>query len=109
MLIDAAPDKFDNWKSNKWGTAALEISRPYGPVHAKRCIGIWNDTKLYIEVWPIRTGLDGKISYIVEASFKTASREVAMAERGKLAAYLEEKGWLLARDSLKTQLIMENY
>ncbi|KAJ6437022.1 PLD-like domain-containing protein [Purpureocillium lavendulum] len=109
MLIDEAPGKFDNWRHNKWGTAALNRSRPYGPVLAKRWIGTWSDIKLFIEVWPIRTGSDGKITYIVEASFKTSSLLTAETEHAKLATHLEDKKWFLAQDAQKTRLILENY
>ncbi len=109
MLIDEAPGKFDDWRQKKWGTAALNRSRPYGPVFARRWIGAWGDLKLYVEAWPIRTDSDGKMIHIVEASFKTSSRQTAETEHSKLATYLEDKKWLLAQDTQKTQLILENY
>jgi hypothetical protein len=109
MLIDEAPDKFDNWRSKKWGTSTLAVSRIFGPVLARRSIGSWNGMPLYLEVWPILNVAGTGIEYIVEASFKTESRKAASLEQTKLAVFLQKKGWFLAQDSLKTQLIMERY
>jgi len=74
LLINNAPDKFNNWLYSDWGTSKLSSSRIYGPVLAKRSVGTWSGQQLYIEVWPIQS-----------------------------------KGWFLAQDSLKTQLIMDRY
>ncbi|KAF4170830.1 hypothetical protein CNMCM8694_005647 [Aspergillus lentulus] len=110
MLVKEAPDKFENWRPNNWGTRALAVSRIFGPVCASRCIGTWNQMRLYLEVWPlIKLKGSTEIEYIVEASFKTKSRQTAADEKSRLADRLEEKGWFLAQDSLKTQLIMERY
>ncbi|KAJ5906996.1 uncharacterized protein N7473_003912 [Penicillium subrubescens] len=109
MLIDEAPDKFDNFGSNKWGTGALAVSRIFGPVLVRRSTGLWKGMQLYFETWPLLNSTGTGIEYIVEASFKTTSRMTASVEQTNLAAYLESQGWLLAEDSLKTQLIMERY
>ncbi|KAJ5617883.1 hypothetical protein N7537_002997 [Penicillium hordei] len=109
MLIDEAPDKFDNWYHNKWGTKALAMSRIFGPVVVRRSVGMWNGMELYLEVWPLLNFPGTEIEHIVEASFKTKSRTTASVEQNSLANYLQSRGWLLAQDSLKTQLIMERY
>ncbi|KAJ5455414.1 hypothetical protein N7475_010535 [Penicillium sp. IBT 31633x] len=109
MLIDNAPGKFDNWFHKQWGTSALAISRIFGPVLARRSAGTWNGMPLYLEVWPLLNPGGTGIEYIVEASFKMKDSTTASVERSKLVAYLQGKGWLLERDSLKTQLIMERY
>jgi hypothetical protein len=109
MLIRHAPDRFDDWLWNGWGTDALPISRIYGPVLARRSIGTWSAMTLYIEVWPILDAAGTGTEDVVEASFKTASRATASAEHDSLIAYLQRRGWLLAQDSLKTQLIMDRY
>ena len=88
----------------------VEKSRIYGPILAKRSVGTWSGLELDIEVWPIKeeapkTGIE----YIVEASFKTKSQSTASTKQAELATFLQEKGWLLAQDSLKTQLIMDRY
>ncbi|KAK0735156.1 hypothetical protein B0T26DRAFT_737580 [Lasiosphaeria miniovina] len=109
MLIDEAPDKFDDWLFNNWGTGALAVARTFGPVLAKRSVGSWSGLELYIEVWPIRDAAGTGIEYVVEASFKTGSRTTASAKHDSLIAYLQGQGWFLAQDSLKTQLIMDRY
>ncbi|KAM6504693.1 hypothetical protein FSOLCH5_015194 [Fusarium solani] len=108
MLVDKAPDKFDNWLHNKWGTDALAESRIFGPVPAKRSIGTWEGMRLYIEVWPLRSVGKGT-DYLVEASFKTESRTAASDKHDSFISHLQGKGWFLNKDSLKTQLIMERY
>ncbi|SEF72939.1 hypothetical protein [Paenibacillus sp. UNC499MF] len=109
LLIGNAPGKFDDWIGDGWGTSLLGSSRYYGPVLAKRSIGTWDGLKLYIEVWPIRNSAGTGTEYIVEASFKTTSESTAAAKHDELIALLQSKGWFLAQDSLKTQLIMDRY
>ncbi|PMD50970.1 uncharacterized protein K444DRAFT_706710 [Hyaloscypha bicolor E] len=109
LMINDAPDKFDNWLFNNWGTDALAVSRIFGPVFAKRSIGTWSGLKLYIEVWPIIDAAGTGTEYIVEASFKTTSRTTALSKHDGMIAFLQGKGWFLAQDSLKTQLIMDRY
>ncbi len=109
MLINEAPDKFDDWLFNNWGTGALATSRIYGPVLAKRSIGTWSGVTLYIEVWPILNAAGTATEDVVEASFKTTSSSTASTKKAALQSLLQSKGWFLAQDSLKTQLIMERY
>jgi hypothetical protein len=109
LLINNAPDKFNNWVSSGWGTSKLSSSRIYGPVLAKRSVGTWSGQQLYIEVWPIRNAAGTGTEYVVEASFKTTSQSTASAKHDELVTYLQGKGWFLAQDSLKTQLIMDRY
>jgi len=109
MMINNAPDKFDDWLYNNWGTDTLAISRLYGPILAKRSIGTWSGLQLYIEVWPINNAAGTGIEYIVEASFKTTSRTTASSQHDALITFLQGKGWFLAQDSLKTSLIMQRY
>jgi hypothetical protein len=109
MLIDEAPDEFDNFKFNKWGTKAIEKSRIFGPVLFSRYTGSWKGMPLYIEIWPLLNSEGTGIEYIVEASFKTKDHATASIGQEELAAFLESRGWFLARDSLKTALIMERY
>ncbi|KAH6871313.1 hypothetical protein B0T10DRAFT_533572 [Thelonectria olida] len=109
ILVDKAPVKFDNWMHDKWGTGALAESRIFGLVPAKSSIGTWEGMRLYIEVWPIRNRAHTGIDYLVEASFKTKNRTTASTKHGSLISYLQDKGWFLEEDSLKTQIIMEHY
>ncbi|KUL91030.1 hypothetical protein ZTR_01000 [Talaromyces verruculosus] len=110
MLIDKAPDKFNNWKDNKnWGIDALARSRIYGPVLVKRYTGIWNDLELDIENWTLRNATGKGTENIVQISFKTASYQTVLDEQCKLMNFLREKNWFSAKDSLMTQTIMERY
>jgi hypothetical protein len=65
--------------------------------------------QLYIEVWPIRNAAGTGTEYVVEASFKTTNQTTASTKHDELITYLQGKGWFLAQDSLKTQLIMDRY
>ncbi|WP_219834810.1 hypothetical protein [Paenibacillus sp. R14(2021)] len=109
LMINNAPDKFNNWLGSNWGTTTLASSRYYGPVLAKRSVGTWSGMQLYIEVWPIKNAAGTGTEYVVEASFKTTSQATASAKHDELITFLQSKGWFLAQDSLKTQLIMDRY
>ncbi|KAH7228487.1 uncharacterized protein BKA55DRAFT_599028 [Fusarium redolens] len=109
MLIDEAPNNFDNWQGNDWGTGALVELRIFGPVCAKRSVGKWEGIWLYIKVWPIGNRVDTEIDYLVEASFKTECCRTTSIKHDSLISYLQGKGWFLCKDSLKMQLIMERY
>ncbi|KAK4160441.1 hypothetical protein QBC43DRAFT_359577 [Cladorrhinum sp. PSN259] len=110
LLVDEAPDKFSNWQFDSWGTGLLKDGVVYGPVYAKRYEGKWNGVDVDVEVWPIRkaAGIQ-ETEDIVELSFKSDSSIEAKEKHGALGEFLREKGWLVPRDSLKTQLIMERY
>ncbi|KAH7261570.1 hypothetical protein BKA59DRAFT_488951 [Fusarium tricinctum] len=60
--------------------------------------GMW----LYIEVWPIFNYAGTKINYYVEVSFKTESRIIALTKHNTFISYLQDKGWFLCKDLLKT-------
>lgn len=109
LLKKNIPGKMDSWLYSSWGTAALNSSRKYGPILAKRSIGSWSGLQLYIEVWPILNASGTDTEYVVEASFKTTSAITASTKHDALMAYLQSKGWFLAQDSLKTQMIMDRY
>ena len=115
FLADRVPTKFKNWSADNWGTDHLAQSIVYGPVLAKRFKGTMgkgtpDEHKLFIEVWPIRKSkTDASLEPIVEASFKTPDLTEALKGRDKLIGLLQDNGWLLTEDSLKTKLIMERY
>ena len=109
LLKKNIPGKLNNWLYSGWGTSMLDNSRKYGPILAKRSVGTWSGLKLYIEVWPILNQAGTGTEYIVEASFKTTSETTASAKHDELQAYLISRGWFVAEDSLKTQLIMDRY
>lgn len=111
MLVSEAPNRFKDWQDVKnWGTNALEVSRIFGPVEAKRWTGNWKGVDVYVEVWMIfrEKGVTETVP-LVEVSFRMENATEAAAGRGELIVFLREKDWLLEQDSLKTQLVMERY
>jgi hypothetical protein len=104
MIAGEAPDELGDW-----GKDALREARVYGPILTTRLVGRLKGTKLNVEVWPIVIAAEGRPVYIVEASVKAGTKDKAGERRGALEELLRGKGWLCPRDSLKTQLIMDNY
>lgn len=109
LLKKNIPGKMDNWLYSGWGTSKLDASRKYGPILAKRSVGTWSGMQLYIEVWPLINPYGTGTEYVVEASFKTTSATTASSKHDQLQSYLISRGWFLAQDSLKTQMIMDRY
>lgn len=107
--VNKIPGKLNNSISNGYGKAILKNAHVYGPVEAKRSIGVFNEQKFYIEVWKIKTESGSGYDYVVEASFKTDDRSEAQEGHDKLIALLKEKRWLLPKDELKTQMILNRY
>ncbi|MEI0737265.1 hypothetical protein VQ056_12330 [Paenibacillus sp. JTLBN-2024] len=91
------------------GNVRIEEFHAHGPVSASRYTGIFDGLETDIELWPI-VGADGSgTENIVEISFKTDDYQTAASERAKLMKLLEDKGWLIPADSLKTNLVLERY
>lgn len=109
MLIDEAPDKFNNSGSDGWGKRLLQQARIYGPIHTTRFTGVWQGVKLTIEIWPVTIAKEARTELIVELSFKMDATSDSAALRSSLIEVLQKKGWLCPRDSLKTQLVVDNY
>ncbi|UNI13359.1 hypothetical protein JDV02_000109 [Purpureocillium takamizusanense] len=109
LLREQAPDQFDNWGCKKWGTTTLAATRFFGPVMVGRSIGDWEGMELQVEVWHVLDAEGTGLECIVEASFETDDRVTAANEGTRLQQFLTGKGWFLAEDSSKTQLIMERY
>lgn len=107
--IKTAVNKISGKLDNVNGKAILKNAHIYGPVEAKRSIGVFNEQKFYIEVWKIKTEAGNGYNYVVEASFKTNDRSEAQEGHNKLIALLKEKRWLLPKDELKTQMILNRY
>ncbi|KFY13276.1 hypothetical protein V491_06459 [Pseudogymnoascus sp. VKM F-3775] len=78
MLIEKAPDKFNDSVGKDWGTDKLKKSRIYGPVLAERYTGTWSGEELNIEVWPIKDATGMGTEFIIEASFKVKKRTKAL-------------------------------
>ncbi|MFZ3196184.1 MAG: hypothetical protein WA181_08305, partial [Bacillus mycoides] len=107
MLIEKLPGKMNKWLYTNWGEEMLKNSRIYGPVLMKRYTGEFENIKTNIEVWPLSN--TGKIEddFVIEVSFKTNEESIATKQRELLMASIEKKGWLLPKDSLKTELIFQ--
>ncbi|HDR7352786.1 hypothetical protein [Bacillus wiedmannii] len=107
MLIEKLPGKMNKWLYTNWGEEMLNNSRIYGPVLMKRYTGEFENIKTNIEVWPLSN--TGKIEddFVIEVSFKTNEESIATKQRELLMKSLEQKGWLLPKDSLKTELIFQ--
>ncbi|MDJ1476881.1 hypothetical protein QBX67_16750 [Bacillus sp. LS15-K4] len=107
MLIEKLPGKMNKWLYTNWGEEMLKNSRIYGPVLMKRYTAEFENIKTNIEVWPLSN--TGKIEddFVIEVSFKTNEESIATKQRELLMQSLEQKGWLLPKDSLKTELIFQ--
>ncbi|HDR6297441.1 hypothetical protein QCI44_19630 [Bacillus cereus group sp. RP37] len=107
MLIEKLPGKMNKWLYTNWGEAMFKNSRIYGPVLMKRYTAQFENIKTNIEVWPLSN--TGKIEddFVIEVSFKTNEESIAKEQRELLMKSLEQKGWLLPKDSLKTELIFQ--
>ncbi|MDT3497642.1 hypothetical protein NLU03_25765 [Bacillus toyonensis] len=107
MLIEKLPGKMNKWLYTNWGEEMLRDSHIYGPVLMKRYTGEFENIKTNIEIWPLSN--TGKIEddFVIEVSFKTNEESIATKQRELLMASIERKGWLLPKDSLKTELIFQ--
>ncbi|MDA1873130.1 MULTISPECIES: hypothetical protein [Bacillus] len=107
MLIEKLPGKMNKWLYKNWGEEMLRDSHIYGPVLMKRYTGEFENIKTNIEIWPLSN--TGKIEddFVIEVSFKTNEEIIATKQRELLMASIEKKGWLLPKDSLKTELIFQ--
>ncbi|MBJ7928802.1 MULTISPECIES: hypothetical protein [Bacillus cereus group] len=107
MLIEKLPGKMNKWLYTNWGEEMLRDSHIYGPVLMKRYTGEFENIKTNIEIWPLSN--TGKIEddFVIEVSFKTNEESFATKQRELLMASIEKKGWLLPKDSLKTELIFQ--
>ena len=99
----AMPDEERDWGENRLGAAMLAQARKVGPLQYRRIKGSWEGTEADVEIWPMKDG------YITELSFKVKGLAAASALRERMMALLEEKGLLLHEDSLKTQMILDDY
>ncbi|MED1266185.1 hypothetical protein P4U03_05760 [Bacillus mycoides] len=107
MLIEKLPGKMNKWLYTNWGEEMLKDSHIYGPVLMKRYTGEFENIKTNIEIWPLSN--TGKIEddFVIEVSFKTNEESIATKQRELLMKSLGQKGWLLPKDSLKTELIFQ--
>ena len=109
LLLDKLPGKLKDWGSNNWGKTQLQNARAYGPVLTSKYEGSWNGLEVDVEIWPIRDAAGTGIEPLVEISFKTANYNTASTNRTALINSLNNKGWLIPADGLKTQLVLSRY
>ncbi|MFJ8367883.1 MULTISPECIES: hypothetical protein [Bacillus cereus group] len=107
MLIEKLPGKMNKWLYTNWGEEMLKNSHIYGPVLMKRYTGDFENIKANIEIWPLSNTGKLEDDFVIEVSFKTNEESIATKQRELLMASLEKKGWLLPKDSLKTELIFQ--
>lgn len=107
MLIEKLPGKMNKWLYTNWGEEMLKNSHIYGPVLMKRYTGDFENIKANIEIWPLSNTGKLEDDFVIEVSFKTNEESIATKQRELLMANLEKKGWLLPKDSLKTELIFQ--
>ncbi|MDA1759575.1 hypothetical protein PDK32_04715 [Bacillus cereus] len=107
MLIEKLPGKMNKWLYTNWGEEMLKNSHIYGPVLMKRYTGEFENIKANIEIWPLSNTGKLEDDFVIEVSFKTNEESIATKQRELLMASLEKKGWLLPKDSLKTELIFQ--
>ncbi|WCT57243.1 hypothetical protein PQ456_06960 [Paenibacillus kyungheensis] len=110
LLVDNLPGKLKKWKDgSSWGEKQLKASRSYGPVMASKYEGSWNGIDVDVEIWPIRNASGTGTEPVIEISFKTDDYNTAATDRQQLMNYLNQEGWLVPQDSLKTQLVLDRY
>ena len=107
MLTDKLPGKMNKCLYTNWGEEMLKNSHIYGPVLMKRYTGEFENIKANIEIWPLSNTGKLEDDFVIEVSFKTNEESIATKQRELLMAGLEKKGWLLPKDSLKTELIFQ--
>jgi len=114
LCAESIPARLEQQVSQGWLHDVLDVAHLYGPVRGKRWKGSWKGSvggkkKVSIEVWPIRGKPGQKGQRVVEVSVKEDDRATAQTIQAELRAFLAEKGWLLDREILKTQLILKRY
>lgn len=110
LVVDNIPGKLKKWKDgSSWGEKQLKASRAYGPVIASKYTGNWNGIEVDVEIWPIRNASGTGTEPVIEISFKTEDYNTAATDRQQLMNYLNQQGWLVPQDSLKTQLVLDRY
>jgi hypothetical protein len=101
--------KLDRAKPGGWARGILAEAHVYGPVKGRRWSGKHDGLELDLEVWEVRMAGGKGTEPIVELSFKEDDGAKAQSGRTELERFLKAKGWLLERDVLKTELILQRY
>ncbi len=109
---DNLPEQVRRRNEVGWAERILAGACVYGPVSGTRWRGSHADigSKIAIEVWAVQTTNEADTTPMVEISFKPEKYdEQAKLAREQLKMLLEANGWLLKKDNLKTQLILEHH
>lgn len=110
LAVNEMPGKLRRFRADGWAKSILSGARLYGPVEGRRWTGRHPgiDDEIFIELWTLPGACGTGTERIVEVSFKKKQRsDKAVEKRDILLELLEQKGWLLPRDVLKTALILE--
>jgi hypothetical protein len=107
IAAEKIPGKLDRVGREGWARTILADARLFGPVTGRRYHGKWEGTEVDLEVWTIPGAGQDDEQTIVEISFKEADRGKAEAGKRRLESSLRDRGWLLPRDVLKTEMILE--
>jgi hypothetical protein len=110
IVLAEIPGKLDEFRQPGWARKVLAQGHVYGPVEGRRWRGQRDDVddKIDIEVWELRTTTSKK-EYLVEVSFKAKDLKKTEGRRQALKEHLQQRGWLLDRDTLKTETILDRY
>jgi len=96
LLKDKAPGKW----LKAFDAELLDESRLFGPIVYQKYTGKFRGRKLVIEVWPLPAQV------LVEISFKEKKLPNAKERRELLFEVLDEKGWVLYKEYLKTKALL---
>ena len=112
QAVAKMPGKLKRENSEGWAKQVLSTAVVYGPVNGQRWTGHHKDVdkEIDIEVWTLPPATGSGTERIVEISFKKKDYdEGAKAKRKQLRDMLQDKGWLLKEDVLKTKLILDRF
>lgn len=111
IAVQEMPDKLNKVEKPGWALNILSDAHVFGPVQGWRWKGKHPkvDDQINLEVWEIRSQDQKGYESVVEVSFKEKNPDKATTKRDELKILLEGKGWLLPRDVLKTQMVLERY
>lgn len=114
-VMSSAPINFSNWQQDDWGAQKLNTAKSFGTVFFTRFEGgylFYNNQEIkdiVLEVWHLRGEQAHQQEIVVEMSFRAIGYGEAQTKREILNTFLAEQGWLLTKDILKTQIILERY
>ncbi|WP_147455912.1 hypothetical protein [Nocardioides mangrovicus] len=109
VAVADIPGKLDDWGTKNWGSQVLAESRVHGPVTTHQYEGTLDGHDVDLEVVPLRAASGSGTDYLVELSFKEQKESSAASARSAAISELDDQGWLLHQDSLKTSLILDRY